>query len=124
MPGKKARVLVIEDEMLISIEIQSTLLAAGYGVISGISSLELAIDAAAEAEIDIALVDINLVGLLAMPAIRALRARGIPFALVTAYAKHELPGDLGAEMWLEKPFGEEALLAAVAELARRSRLRS
>src|SRR5262249_10195581 len=80
MPRKKARVLVIEDETLVSIGVEDTLLAAGYEVVGPIGCLELAIDAAAEAQIDIALIDIDLHGMLSTPAIRALRARRIPFA--------------------------------------------
>jgi DNA-binding NarL/FixJ family response regulator len=111
-----ARILLIEDEMLVSMTLEDALLAAGHEVVGPVSRLDAAIDAAAEADIDIALVDLRLHEELSTPAVNALRARGIPFALVTGYDGGALPADLQGELVLGKPFDEAQILAAVSKL--------
>jgi len=71
------RILVIEDEFLIGLEIHSLLSEAGFGVVGPATTVPAALKHISEGNFDAALVDANL-GITA-----ALADRGTPFVLVT-----------------------------------------
>ena len=114
--GGRGRILLVEDEMIVSMWAEDVLTDAGFEIVGPVGRLEAAIDAAAQADIDIALVALNLYGEPAVPVVDALRARRIPFALMTGYPQQGLTVDLRVDPILEKPVSIPDLLAVVAEL--------
>ena len=112
------RVLVVEDEWLIAAEIGRALEGAGAVVLGPAHSVEQALallrDGAAPP--DAALLDVNLRGEAVTPVALALAERGVPFALVTAYAAEGLDGPLRAAPRVGKPFTAAGLVRAVARL--------
>lgn len=111
------RILLCEDEDLVAQETAEALLAAGCHLVGPWPTLDQAMDSAREAEIDAAILDINLNGDLIWPAAAALRERGIPFILATGYSGFvEPPEELAHAPRLEKPLEVQRLLSKLAGL--------
>lgn len=86
------RVLVVEDEFLIAMEIEAALEAAGAIVVGPAPSLEAACSLARDGDIDAAILDVNLGDEHVFPAAELLDQRGIPYIFHTAYPPKELEG--------------------------------
>lgn len=112
--GSGGRVLVVEDEMLLAMLLQTTLQEAGYEVVGPVARLDRALQAALEEDISAALLDINLDGEMVYPVAEVLAQRGIPFAFVTGYDRESLPAHHGAAAILHKPFRAAPLLDMLA----------
>jgi CheY-like chemotaxis protein len=65
------------------------------------------------AELDAAVLDINLAGTSAYPVARVLRARGIPVIFATGYGQGMLSPDFKSHVVLTKPFPQEDFNEAV-----------
>src|SRR5512134_2519786 len=80
------RILVVEDEALVLMEIEDMLRELGCESVGPVSSVATALAAIGENELDGSLLDMNLRGEHILPAAEKLLARGVPFLLVTGYA--------------------------------------
>jgi len=109
------RILVVEDEPLVSMDIEASLSAAGCQVVGPASHLDQA-KALAQRDCDAALVDANLAGHPVDELVAILEKRNIPFAFVTGYGRESLPQEFRDAAMLAKPFGREQLLAIVTQL--------
>jgi CheY-like chemotaxis protein len=110
------RVLVVEDEMMVSMLIEDMLSDLGCLVVGPASRLDEAIEIAKTAEIDCAVLDVNLGGQPIFPLADILRARGCPFAFATGYGDAGLrDADRGTPV-LQKPFREGDLARVLGEL--------
>jgi PAS domain S-box-containing protein len=100
---KKARILVVEDEKIIALDIKSMLETLGYHVPALVSTGESAIQKAAEMQPDLVLMDINLKQAMdGVEAARQIRARfDIPVIYLTAYAD----ADTVQQAKIAEPFG-------------------
>lgn len=83
-PGN-CRILLIEDEVLIAMQLKLDLEAEGHTVIGPYGQLSEGLRAAQESDFDIALVDINLGADNSAPIAEILDRRTIPFAFTTGY---------------------------------------
>jgi PAS domain S-box-containing protein len=110
------RILVIEDEPLVSMEMESNLAAAGCEIVGPAATLDRAKALVEAADYDAALVDVNLkgepVGELAM----LLTKKNRPFAFVTGYGRDALPSGFRGAVVLGKPFSADQLLATTEVL--------
>jgi CheY-like chemotaxis protein len=79
------RVLVVEDEMMVSMLIEDMLTDLGCTVVGPAARLDEAMELAAKGGIDCAVLDVNLGGQPIFPLADALRERGLPFAFATGY---------------------------------------
>ncbi len=115
------RVLLVEDEALVAAETAARLAAAGHAVEATAASLRDAVALAGEADVDAAVLDLNLGGTMSFPAALRLRERGIPFVFLTGY-QHEglIPRGFEDVPVLRKPCPPEVLEAAVAGLPERT----
>ncbi len=110
------RILLVEDEPLVAMDVESQLLAAGCIVVGPAPTVERA-RALIEAEPpDAALLDANLAGTSVETVADALVARGVPFAFATGYGREALPERHRGVPVLAKPFAPAQLLAVVAGL--------
>ena len=110
------RVLVVEDEMMVSMLIEDMLGDLGCTVIGPASRLEEAIALANSAELDCAVLDVNLGGQPIFPLADILREKGAPFAFATGYGDAGLREvDRGSPV-LQKPFREGDLAKVLGEL--------
>ena len=111
------RVLVVEDEMMVSMLIEDMLTDLGCQVVGPASRLDEAMELAASSELDCAVLDVNLGGQPIFPLADVLRERGRPFAFATGYGDAGLREvDRGTPV-LQKPFREGDLARVLGELS-------
>jgi DNA-binding response OmpR family regulator len=84
------RILLMEDEFLIALEIADALSEAGAEVSGPHVTLSAAEEAAQTEAADLAVLDIDLKGEEVFPAARHLRQRGIPFIFYTGQPEREI----------------------------------
>ena len=110
------RVLVVEDEMMVSMLIEDMLGDLGCQVVGPASRIEDALELMNSAAIDCAVLDVNLGGQPIFPLADILRERGRPFAFATGYGDAGLrEADRGTPV-LQKPFREVDLARVLGEL--------
>jgi CheY-like chemotaxis protein len=110
------RVLVVEDEMMVSMLIEDMLDDLGCKVVGPAARLDEALALAKEGQLDCAVLDVNLGGQPIFPLADFLRERGAPFAFATGYGDAGLRDiDKGSPV-LQKPFRETDLARVLGEL--------
>jgi DNA-binding response OmpR family regulator len=116
----KGTILIVEDEILVALEIESILEEQGYTVLGIAADLDSAL-AYADRHIDLALVDLNLRDGLTGPQIGATLARDHKVGVLFLTANPRLLGDgiAGTIGVLTKPTDETALTSAIAFAMRR-----
>lgn len=111
------RILLVEDEVLIALQVESTLEEAGFVVIGPCQSVAQAL---ARLDIpnccDAAVLDANLRNESADPVAKALSALGIPFVVTTGYDLKQLHGEMAARPVLSKPFSSDELISQLKQL--------
>lgn len=111
-----ARVLIVEDEALIALMLEDVLAEFGCRIVGTAGSIAAALPLAQDADIDLALLDVNIRGVPVDPVIAVLQRRRIPFLLVTGYCPAELTGDYAKYPILHKPLRPSHLVEAVRKL--------
>ena len=111
---RTGKVLLVEDEVLICMLIETILVDAGYEVVTA-NSVREALDALAQGRPDAAVLDLNLRGEKVYPAAEKLIAMGTPFVFATGGGGRDIEGYPGRP-WVAKPFQEHELLAAIEKL--------
>jgi CheY-like chemotaxis protein len=108
------RVLVIEDESMVTMLIEDTLTEIGCAVAETASRLEDALDKATRLEFDVAIVDVNLNGRQTYPVAEILLTRGIPLVFATGYGAAGLPSRFDGIPLLPKPFQQSDMELALS----------
>jgi CheY-like chemotaxis protein len=113
------RILVVEDESIIQLDLQQQLRRLGHSVVGSAASGEEAILKAAELKPELVLMDISLAGQMngveAAAQIRA--AREVPILFLSAHHTSARDQHQSAlNRYLAKPFRSVELQAAIAEL--------
>jgi DNA-binding response OmpR family regulator len=108
------RVLVVEDETLVAMEVEAELVKSGYDVVGPAGTLEDAERLAQSENLAAAVLDMNLRGRDAQSVVRLLVKRHVPFVVVSGYSNPVLPKDLARVRRLEKPVDPRRVAAAVA----------
>jgi CheY-like chemotaxis protein len=103
------KVLVVEDEGAVAIMIEDMLEALGCEIVSSAARVAEAREIAATADIDLAVLDVNVAGLPVFPVAEILRERQIPFLFSTGYGASGLPTEFAGQPVLSKPFSEQEL---------------
>jgi len=114
------RIIVIEDEPLVAMDLEAQLADAGWTVVGVAGTLEQARKLVASAECDAALLDVNLAGRPVDELAAVLRRRNIPFAFATGYGRSALPAGFREGPVLSKPFSSEQLGAVIGALVVRN----
>ncbi len=96
--------LVVEDEFLVSMDIQLMLAQLGCEVVGPCGDLAAALRAVEVQTPDVALLDINIRGQPVTPVADALAARAVPFVFCTGYRLDQLAGRYPTTLRLMKPF--------------------
>ena len=117
-PLQGLRVLVVEDDYFIAVELCSALRAAGAEVLGPARDLETGLAAIREEPIDCGVLDINLRGQMVFQIASELRARDIPTIFATGYDASMIPEDLADTPRLEKPVDLIALCRAIEAACR------
>jgi CheY-like chemotaxis protein len=98
------RVLIVEDESMVSMIIEDALVDFGCVIVASASRFDDAADKAQSLSFDVAILDINLHGRQTLPIAEALAERGVAFLFVTGYAAATIPERLRKAPILQKPF--------------------
>ncbi|WP_043647293.1 response regulator [Caenispirillum salinarum] len=83
-------VLVVEDEMLLAVELESGLEDMGHRVMGPFPTVQRALARLASEMPDVALLDVNVGDERVTPVARVLLEAGVPFVLVTGYTAQQL----------------------------------
>ena len=111
------RVLVIEDESLVAMLLETILDDMGCSVVGPESNIDDGLRSAmGEASLDAALLDVNVAGREVFPVAEALRARGVPFVFSTGYGEAGLPDHWRGHPTIQKPFTENAIRDALMKV--------
>lgn len=112
----RKRVLIVEDEFAVGLDIQRTLSEAGFDAMSPVPTIEEALHAAERDPFDAAVIDANLNGQNSAPVASALMKQRVPFVVVSGYTREFLPLALADAPLILKPFEPERLVAVVDQL--------
>ncbi|MET0583065.1 MAG: response regulator [Pseudoxanthomonas sp.] len=113
------RVLLVEDEALITTLIVDLMEDRGVVVIGPAATLAHAIELARTEVLDAAILDVNLGSETSFPVAGILRDRGVPFFYTTAFANKTHP-DVAGEAFLPKPYGIKQLFQTLEEVLART----
>jgi CheY-like chemotaxis protein len=97
------RVLVVEDEPMLSLALQDMLADLGCEVVGAAGRLESALALAVDRTFDVAVLDINIGGHRIDPVAEAIAARGLPILFVTGYGRAGRPQHVAGPV-LDKPY--------------------
>ena len=114
LEGRK--ILVVEDDYLISLLFDEMLTSAGCVVVGPLPRLADALEAAAKENCDAAVLDVNLGGERVYPVAKILAERHVPFVFVTGYSGDALPREYAEQPRIAKPFRAAQLLGALSNL--------
>lgn len=117
--NRQLRILVVEDEPLIGMEIESTVEQLGHQVIGPVAELADALALAADCTIDCAMLDINIRGGKSYAVVEMLLNRNVPVLLLTGYGAQTLPERLQEQIRLPKPFTSDTLEEEIDKLCAR-----
>ncbi len=112
------RILIVEDEFLVSVVLEDDLRQAGAEIVGPFSSLSAALAGAERRDFDIALLDINLDGTMVYPLADALLARAMPFLFLSGYTVADLPARFAAQRRLSKPYDPRRLVDEILKFTR------
>ncbi|MDP3265062.1 MAG: response regulator [Tabrizicola sp.] len=107
------RVLVVEDEFLISAMLCDMLIAASAEVVGPAANVSAALKLIEDNPVDGAILDMNLNGQWIDPVAEALARRAIPFVFTTGYGTNVRSQKFGART-IEKPYTLECVEAELA----------
>lgn len=117
MSDESRRVLVVEDEVILALDLTEIIEDHGYAVVGPCSRLKHAERAAREDKIDAALLDVNLGhGKTTEGIAKILRERNIPIAFITAEAPSSVAFRKSEEPLIRKPSSTTALMDCIERL--------
>lgn len=118
--GQTMKILIVEDEALIGMEIEYTVERLGHEVLGPVAELDKALSIAADPTIGCAILDINIRGGNSYPVADLLLDRSLPVLLLTGYGAQTLPERLRGQARLSKPFTGDQLENEIGILCTRA----
>lgn len=110
-------VLVVEDEALVAMLLETMLQDMGCRVLGPAARVEEALETvAAEARIDAAILDVNVAGRTVYPVAEALAARGVPLVFSTGYGLGGLDPAWSHCVAVQKPYTEPMIQQALMQV--------
>jgi CheY-like chemotaxis protein len=110
--GMPNDVLIVEDDPIIALDFEDTLLGFGVKTVRTAASVAKALTLIEQQPPDFALLDVSLIREKSFAIAERLGALKIPFAFVTGYGTDaKLPAAFAGKPRLPKPYSTDALLA-------------
>lgn len=116
----RLKILLVEDEFLIAMQLEGVLLAAGYDVLGPAATVRKALRILSEERPAAAILDVNLGDETAFAVADALAERAVPFIFCTGRDLAIVPVAHRRRLMLVKPCDGEELLSRLAEQLHRS----
>ncbi|MPR08642.1 response regulator [Microvirga sp. M8] len=116
---RKHRILVVEDEAMISMLLEDMVLDCGGELVGPVARFDDALALAHKAEFGVAVLDLNLNGTLSYPIAEVIRERGIPVIFAAGYGADGVPDRFRDCPTLQKPFSQQDFAEAVADACRK-----
>jgi DNA-binding response OmpR family regulator len=110
---ENASILVVEDEALIAMDLQSILEDAGFNVLGPIGTIVNAFAFLERSTPDLALLDVNLGGVDVFALADALALRNIKIIFLTGHSARRLPDGHRHRTLVSKPFLPGTVLEAI-----------
>lgn len=110
------RILVVEDEMLVLMNIEYLLADLGCESVTAAATVNQALVLLEAQVFDAAVLDVNLNGRESYPVAEALEARGVPFAFSTGYSDEGMRDAYRDRPVLRKPYQQEGLVQILTRL--------
>jgi DNA-binding response OmpR family regulator len=107
------RVLIVEDDALLALDIAHQMSDAGFEVVGPATSVAKALRLVAEVGCDAAILDVNLGRETGAPVALELKARGTPFVVLSGYSREQHPDAFQGAPFLSKPARPDVLVAAL-----------
>jgi CheY-like chemotaxis protein len=109
-------VLVVEDEAMIAVLIETILREAGCSIVGPVASSGNALEKIAHEKLDAALLDVRIDGDDAYTVADTLTARGIPFVFVSGFDQKDIPAIYRRCAHVAKPFRPDSILTCLDEI--------
>lgn len=119
VPLSAVRVLIVEDDPLLAMDLEDTLAEAGAVVLGPCRTLDEAMARANADDFAVAVLDFSLGEDTASPVARRLVSRGVPFILYTGKSSRDPILAEWACPIVEKPSSRRALVSAVSDVLTR-----
>lgn len=114
--GPETRVLLVEDQMLIAMDVEAMLEESGIGVIRTSGSVTEALKELGGFVPDIAILDVNLGADTSIPVAEELRKRNVPFVFATGYGDSAMiPSQFSSIPVVRKPYTGPTLTEALTD---------
>lgn len=109
------RFMILEDEAIIALDLAGMLCDLGHTVVSMANRVAGGMDFAQYGDLDMAILDINVNGVLSFPLATILQDRGVPFIFASGYGERGLIDGFRDALVLTKPYGMDDLTQTVAK---------
>jgi CheY-like chemotaxis protein len=112
----RRRILVVEDEPLLAMDLERLLDQVGYRVVGPATTTARAIYFIDAEKPDLTVADLNLGGEMVFALLDRLAERAIPFVIVSGHSLEMVPAQHRHRPFLQKPYDPAALLRMVHRL--------
>jgi DNA-binding response OmpR family regulator len=119
MEFRLPRILILDDEPLVSMLVEDWLVELGCEVVGPARSVQQGLDIAGSAELDGAILDVNLGGKNSYQVAETLKQRGVPFAFTTGDSVIDASFGFSDPILLSKPFDFEGVKTVLGKLLAR-----
>jgi two-component SAPR family response regulator len=115
--GMPADVLIVEDDPIITLDFEDTIINLGVKTVRSAASVATALDLIAARAPDFAFLDVGLAREKSFAVAEKLDVLKIPFVFVTGYGADKVPPAFADRPRLPKPCSREALLTVLQRLS-------
>jgi DNA-binding NtrC family response regulator len=113
------RILIVEDEFLLAIDLGQILEEWGVGIVGPVPNIDQALELIAEERPHAVTLDMNLGGVSSLPLATELVIRSIPFVVISGYSDSSARSPALCDVpFVRKPYSESALLTALTSVLR------
>lgn len=113
---KECRVLILEDEILLAMDVEDLLREAGCVHLMWVATVADALESVGARRPDVAILDLNVNGEKSFPVADALNEAGVPFVIVSGHSRTIVPARHGKRPFLGKPYDRGELLRVVQHM--------
>ena len=109
------RFMILDDEAIIALDLASMLQDLGHSVVSMATRVAGGMEFARCGDLDMAILDINVHGVVSFSLAAILQGRGVPIIFASGYGESGLVDEFRNALVLTKPYGVDDLQQVVAK---------